>query len=845
MSKLINRAIICVLAVIATACLMFTAACGSQGTKTVTYTVSVSLADGSAATDTEVYLVKGSAKNGPYWIDSTGEVQITIEGAEYDIQLDNIPEGYTYAKTVKTAATGGKVSITLSSGSQNLGGNGTEFDRYRVKEGSWSVVMQEAGMELFYSFKPSKTGRYAVYSTGDYDTVLEDYAASIAYIHHEGTYDDKSQTDKNFYFEWDVRNEYFYKTIVNSKGESVTVPADEYEDVFGVKVKGEGLTYPISFNITFERVGDVLPDPNTYIDVMVEDNQLPIYQDAPAGYALKAMPYGDVYYFNEGDGYYHYGSQDGPIILVRLEGNNRYSDSDFKGIYAEGGNSFTYSEKKQDSDGYNVYNYNSYIIYELLGYNTQVNDIGEIDFTENGRRRINKDGVYPCNRALFNVINDWVKKTGYYAQGVPNEYQWLCFCYYYKNLGVGTEQNPYVIEDLGRRTVTVEADQTVYFTLENANGRYTVSSSKAGAKGVYGGQEYGDEQGFTFTTERTSDFTFAVKFTAGEGATFSFTVSEYTDGTEQSPYKISVGEHTASGVDGQSNEKFYIFTARTSGVYTVESDGLVILVETGEEVSEIVANQQNQSFFIKVKKADSADAVVGNVTFTITKKITAVYDQPESGSGTSADPYAIIGGVYMAELVGNGKISYYSFTATQSGVLTVAPADGETHAYITVKNGEKASVVVTTVAEIIEIAYGDVVMIEVTAYQVDDIEFTVSFKATESAEPDGSASRPYIAEIGREYTAQFSAQQDVGRAGKFYKLTVTKAGVYTVSSHTAGAILSVYKDSALAELVDHSGNFADYGYAYVSVTLEKGEYYVYVNTSVETATNVVFKIESK
>ena len=149
MSKLINRAIICVLAVIATACLMFTAACGSQGTKTVTYTVSVSLADGSAATDTEVYLVKGSAKNGPYWIDSTGEVQITIEGAEYEIQLDNIPEGYTYAKTVKTAATGGKVSITLSSGSQNLGGNGTEFDRYRVKEGSWSVVMQEAGMELF------------------------------------------------------------------------------------------------------------------------------------------------------------------------------------------------------------------------------------------------------------------------------------------------------------------------------------------------------------------------------------------------------------------------------------------------------------------------------------------------------------------------------------------------------------------------------------------------------------------------------------------------------------------------------------------------------------------------
>lgn len=99
-----------IMAVILAAFLVFTAACSS----TVTYVITVQDMNDNPVEGVTVYLNSGETVLGSDTTDENGTAEISAEGGEYTITLENLPDGYN-APQVTTSVDGSPVTITISS----------------------------------------------------------------------------------------------------------------------------------------------------------------------------------------------------------------------------------------------------------------------------------------------------------------------------------------------------------------------------------------------------------------------------------------------------------------------------------------------------------------------------------------------------------------------------------------------------------------------------------------------------------------------------------------------------------------------------------------------------------
>lgn len=297
--------------------------------------------------------------------------------------------------------------------SQYKSGTGGEYDRYEVECGTYKVTVPNAGAQLYFSFWTDKGGTYSVSSSGAsaiVDPKINFCNASSVYINvtNEGN-DNKSATDKNFYFEYEVNPNYLY----NYDEDGNKTLNTENRTTFMISIDDSVVTsYPVSFDVTFTllEINETLHQNKL---VTTEERNLSIYPERPANSALIGVDYDSTIVYSETDRFYHIGEENGPVLLVLLDNptNGRFTDKAFTH------RDFELSLSHVDSGIENLsYNYID-LIQRVYG------------------QYCNTDGVYGVTKELRLFLERYIIGSGNFGE-IPSYIEaskkWLGPCYYYQ-----------------------------------------------------------------------------------------------------------------------------------------------------------------------------------------------------------------------------------------------------------------------------------------------------------------------------------------------------------------------------------------------------------------------------
>ncbi len=300
---------------------------------------------------------------------------------------------------------------------QFSGGNGTEYDRYQAVEGTYKINVTEEDQKQYIAFFPSKTGTWAIESSGGTAIInpkVSFYNASAEYLGNPvESNDDKSETDKNFYYEFEVKPKFYYG-VIDENDSAVVNP--EYRDTFMVQIDDSTISsYPVTFDITFKFVSDYYTPDKEYTRHDVQTTEtLSKFPDRPSDVEFKTVPYAATPVYNETDGFYHIGSEDGEVIMVRItQVATRLFDTSFTLVNAN--RNCLLLQTVEDGEIV-LYDYSDLIINVYPQY-------------------CNDDGVYPVNQELYKFLNMYIVENlndVNIPASTPTEKKWLAPCYYYK-----------------------------------------------------------------------------------------------------------------------------------------------------------------------------------------------------------------------------------------------------------------------------------------------------------------------------------------------------------------------------------------------------------------------------
>ena len=299
--------------------------------------------------------------------------------------------------------------------------------------------------------------------------------------------------------------------------------------------------------------------------------------------------------------------------------------------------------------------------------------------------------------------------------------------------GEGTQEDPYVISGEGEYALT-----------------YPLDPSSTDANVVYMDTIYVTIDGDTFWTLTAEDFGFSYpnihyndpssgnKMQLGLGSGFStipdvdeywledaiiLTVEEQEPGTsEYNPIVMEVNSSvTVNDTSEWGAPYYYSFTAEKDGDYTVyaTNTSVQITVNGGLPASDVNGRGATNTF-----EAEAGESYVVEVNgwgskvydIYLIEGTRPDYDQPDSGSGTEADPYVISKALtYRAEVPAGGSV-YYSisgsdrFTVTVEDVATAQVVyNGETYTpvdgVITFVTDEEVPEIVFTTSDGAALAY--------------------------------------------------------------------------------------------------------------------------------------------
>ena len=606
---------------------------------------------------------------------SQGEATITLPaGAEVPEEGFSVsvtaPEGYFYAgETVNT--NDADKTITLTAGGGNFGTRRTVYlngrsvdeyglpvseqvDMYFLTGADEYDIYATSGDEVFYTFQTTTEGKYSIYVEGG-DGVITEY----------GTY---NSGNNSFWYSVVDENEDMDSFDFEINEENAANINSSFQ-TFSVKVTAG--SYPVSVKLIVERTGDADPIPGRIDGGDVHAKQAPDEKYGEQdGVLVEVDSKTPAKLVLADDGYYHLGTAEGPVVVVKLTGASRFlfDGRDLVNVEADGNKLLHPAVFDEEQWAWIDYNYTPFVQ----------------DYTN----VVNSDGVVPLTEEMAEFLQGYQDRAGYpiypddpYGEAVEG-YGWYLFLYYYDaevkdfEEGKGTEADPYVISEAGVYGHTLEINAQTYVFLEGFCS-WDVLFAALGEGGMdvaVNGVTLGQNDYNVVTTPFEvfdGEYGFMLEIIYGSRMTdapdtidIEFTVvADPTFGTSGNEYELVVGENYVSTAGGNF---FVSFTAPYTGNYTFDatSGGLIGNTDTASEPFE------GDLLEFEMEAGVTYDFVLygaGHESqgFTFTLVVTF---EPEAleGSGTADDPYIIPGeGSYWVNVPAGGTPVYYQISGSE------------------------------------------------------------------------------------------------------------------------------------------------------------------------------------
>ncbi len=358
--------------------------------------------------------IKGDDYSGMKTTSAKGVAKFTAKKGEYEITFVSPAKEYYY-DTSKCVLTESVTSITVYllekakvTGSVNAYSpkidDYKEFDAYQISEGMMYAPITDGEM-VYFIFVPTRSGMFEISATGSSEIELGYYGMPV-YVHPNSLFDIVDNK-----FELEIHNYHIGATVDTTS-----------TYVIGVKtVDGKDGDCVLSVKRTGDAPWNVQDEP---WQVAVANDKYLVKYEGESGKTLKDIDIlkNPVIVYNANDGYYHYGSENGPLVLVRIDSDAKYLGASFVDVCS--------------TSTFGVYVYNDD---GSFAYKERYNEL-----IEQYQAICDSNGVCPLNPQLAEIIKavgefkSWWKapQAPGYIFGSTAAYKypdvaWLfCCCYY-------------------------------------------------------------------------------------------------------------------------------------------------------------------------------------------------------------------------------------------------------------------------------------------------------------------------------------------------------------------------------------------------------------------------------
>lgn len=226
-----------------------------------------------------------------------------------------------------------------------------------------------------------------------------------------------------------------------------------YANGYYIAITAKATSYPFDVNVRITKTANV-----SDTESFVKTQEKLVQYAKPTGKRLVGVPMNGTaseLVYNQSDRYYHYGSEDGPVVVVKITGTLS-EDRFYSGgalAYLERVNSrATYKFATQNANGEIFSNYTmllrGFVNYEQVfvsgSQSIQLNIPSNLDPNEMYYARfVNEDGVYPLTEELkvflqkfYEANKDYVEFNAVNSNKAYAQYAWMFPCYYYSDTTV-------------------------------------------------------------------------------------------------------------------------------------------------------------------------------------------------------------------------------------------------------------------------------------------------------------------------------------------------------------------------------------------------------------------------
>ena len=466
----------------------------------------------------------------------------------------------------------------------SVNGSGSAFDRKELSVGTYytmdvPVSDPEGDMDSFgvwISLPVDEPGQYALLTVGNANGVtIERFDASAYYI----------PGDDNGYIGYEAIND-------NGAAYSIVSCSELY---WNVQWRA---TWRFSTANANAQVKFVILKvaPTEWTPLYIHETAIPSQinnvtaNEIPDSYTAVAIDYNDEYYFDEWNEVYRRGTKSNPgeVIYLAIDtaATRLLGDKTFTTIQ-EDGNNLRFSIGKDEKGNYLLRDYQSFLLAEEA-----VNGNAYQNF-------VNSKGTYPVNQELYEFLQLYTEKNR--PIDIPNSIweneaervkkAWLAPCYYYRELTPGTEDNPYLITQLGRFEASVAKFDITYFTIRHQDesgapvSYLTLSCQDTNARISINGKTYVGPFSVKFETNSTIGTTFFIGAKNGAETTFTLTLSDAGEGAYSNPITISQAGETelttkehlaADGTLGYEAYYEYVVTKACTLTFATDENAYVL-----------------------------------------------------------------------------------------------------------------------------------------------------------------------------------------------------------------------------------------------------------------------------
>lgn len=487
----------------------------------IAYTVRVVDFDGTPiSSGLFIQLYKdGTEVGGMKKANSNGEVSYTLEKGEYTFEVITA-DGKSVLDASKCVLTEKKPtnevvvydtvddnSITIYPYDENLG----ESYAYEAKFVTEGATIVDIDKMSYYIFQPTRGGIYRF-------SYISDVALTIGYYGRADYVLDYSIADVvDGAFEVEVLND----SVSNDGGGTTRMT---------IGVKSLAVKNCI---LVIERISD--PKPETprvdYVGTEIPKEACK-YNYLNYGFIdLDVTNPSLTIVYNKNDGFYHYETEDGPIVLVRIKSHSKYIASFFE--MCETTNLFAIiKDDNGDPIRYEIYNS------MINSYAEKCDDAGVVPLTKELEYAIKNIGEQQGWWGDNTIFKDGgsTDEDGNVIEGTPldvnKDVAWMFACCYVNENAKGSQENKIVITDTAEKKelyakvdkgceIFIKSSQQIKATLtvENANGLVV----------TYNSQEYtADENGqIVIVMSSATPIEFSIENTSEEDKDITFTYMTY------------------------------------------------------------------------------------------------------------------------------------------------------------------------------------------------------------------------------------------------------------------------------------------------------------------------------